>query len=122
MDRAVMLFDDSPREPETNTRMKSKAGPDPKPGGIRAWKLVAIFLILVGIPIAIWYFQRPLRGLRVMEDAQITHDGHRKWLGGTDGSRLYFNELAAITPIRSHSRAAVLPCSIQWGMPGLLIT
>ena len=84
--------------PPAKAQTNNNAGPDPKPRTVRAWRLAAVFLILVCIPAAIWYLDRPLPTLRITEDAQITHDGHRKWLGGTDGSRLYFNELAAITP------------------------
>ena len=84
--------------PPAETQTKNKADPGPKPRKVRAWKFAALFFILVCIPAAIWYLHRPLPRLRVTEDAQITHDGHRKWLGGTDGSRLYFNELATITP------------------------
>ena len=37
---------------------------------------------------AIWYLHRPLPPPRVTGYTQITHDGHRKWLAGIDGSRL----------------------------------
>jgi Tol biopolymer transport system component/DNA-binding winged helix-turn-helix (wHTH) protein len=80
--------------PET----KSAGLVDEVPRGQRRrlpWGGVALAVVVGTV---VWYLGRPLPRLRVTEDAQITHDGHRKWLGGTDGSRLYFNELAAITP------------------------
>ena len=42
---------------------------------------------------AIWYLHRPLPLLRVTGSVQITHDGHQKVLVGTDGTRLYFNQM-----------------------------
>ncbi|MGC1781635.1 MAG: winged helix-turn-helix domain-containing protein [Acidobacteriaceae bacterium] len=52
----------------------------------------AVFLVLAG---GFWYAMRPLPRLRVTGYKQITHDGHVKFLTGTDGTRLYFNRLNA---------------------------
>jgi len=51
--------------------------------------LAAGAILLTGV---IWYFQRPFASLRITAYSQITHDGSSKFLGGTDGSRLYFTE------------------------------
>src|SRR3984893_8256039 len=58
---------------------------------LRRWLLPGAALLVVGLATAIWYLRRPLPPLRVIEFTQITHDGRRKELAGTDGSRLYFN-------------------------------
>jgi Tol biopolymer transport system component/DNA-binding winged helix-turn-helix (wHTH) protein len=84
--------------PPANTRMGNEAGLDPKPGRIRAWRLLAVLLLFVGIPAAIWYLHRPLPPPRVKDYAQITRDGQGKWLIGTDGSRLYFNLAPTLDP------------------------
>lgn len=48
--------------------------------------VAAAGLLLVGI----WYLRWPLPAPQIIEYAQLTHDGQRKILGGTDGARLYF--------------------------------
>jgi Tol biopolymer transport system component/DNA-binding winged helix-turn-helix (wHTH) protein len=82
--------------PPVGTQSENKTVPDPKrrtpsPERIRAWKLLVVFLILVGIPTTAWYLHRPLPVPHVEDYLQITRDGHGKWLVGTDGSRLYYN-------------------------------
>ena len=48
--------------------------------------------------VAIWYLRRPLPPPRISRYTQITHDGHEKNLAGTDGSRLYFNQMSGAEP------------------------
>jgi Tol biopolymer transport system component/DNA-binding winged helix-turn-helix (wHTH) protein len=58
---------------------------------LQTWALSGAAILAVGLATAIWYLRRPLPPLRVTEYTQITHDGRRKELAGTDGSRLYLN-------------------------------
>ena len=59
---------------------------------VRRWLLPGVAVLVISLAAAIWYLRRPLPPLRVTGYTQITHDGHRKSLVGTDGSRLYFND------------------------------
>ena len=62
--------------------------------GRRLWAMIgAAALLLVSLAGVTWYLRRPLPPPRVTGYTQITHDGHRKSLAGTDGSRVYFNEM-----------------------------
>jgi Tol biopolymer transport system component len=54
------------------------------------WLPVAAALIL-GLISTFWYLSRPSPPPRITEFTQLTHDGSRKELVGTDGTRLYFN-------------------------------
>ena len=56
------------------------------------WLLPSAAVLFAAIGSAVWYLYRPLS---VSKYVQITHDGHRKILVGTDGTRLYFNQLIA---------------------------
>jgi Tol biopolymer transport system component/DNA-binding winged helix-turn-helix (wHTH) protein len=51
--------------------------------------------LALSIVFTIWYLRRPLPPLRVTSYTQLTHDGHRKSLAGTDGSRLFFTDIAS---------------------------
>jgi Tol biopolymer transport system component/DNA-binding winged helix-turn-helix (wHTH) protein len=66
-------------------------------GGLRAsrhrWPLAAT--ITAGILASFaWYLHRPLPPPSITGYSQITHDGHQKVLVGTDGARLYFNQMS----------------------------
>jgi serine/threonine protein kinase/Tol biopolymer transport system component len=52
--------------------------------------LAATIIVAAIVVPALWYLQRPLPPLRVLDFVQITHDGRTKLLSGTDGNRLYF--------------------------------
>jgi DNA-binding winged helix-turn-helix (wHTH) protein/Tol biopolymer transport system component len=80
--------------PETRIIYPAERVPKTNPN----WLLWGGALLAAVFGALVWYLHRPLPGPRVTDYKQITHDGRRKWLGGTDGSRLYFNELVAITP------------------------
>ena len=43
---------------------------------------------------AIWYLRRPLPPPHISAYTQITHDGHDKSPGGTDGGRIYFAQVS----------------------------
>ena len=61
----------------------------------RRWWLLAAAVLTVCLVSTIWYLHRPLPPPRISRYTQITHDGHRKWLAGVDGSRLYFKRIYA---------------------------
>ena len=58
---------------------------------LATWSLSTAAVLAVAIAAGIWYLHRPLPQLRISGYSQITHDGRKKDLVGTDGSRLYFN-------------------------------
>jgi Tol biopolymer transport system component/DNA-binding winged helix-turn-helix (wHTH) protein len=59
---------------------------------LSGWALSGGVVLIVCLTAAIWYSRRPLAQLQVTGYTQITHDGHEKYLVGTDGNRLYFNQ------------------------------
>ncbi len=78
----------------TATNAVTKPG---RPG----WKRLAVAaggLGLVVVAALIYLQSRPLPPPQVSGYVQVTHDGNRKDLVGTDGARLYFNERAAAGP------------------------
>jgi Tol biopolymer transport system component len=56
---------------------------------------------------AVWYLHRPLPPPRIIGYTQITLDGHRKTLAGTDGSRLFFNDMGGEAAPGSIAEVAV---------------
>jgi serine/threonine protein kinase/Tol biopolymer transport system component len=60
-----------------------------------AWKVSAALtgtaMLVAG---GVWYLNRPLPPPRITAYTQITHDGLLKELVGTDGNRLYFNQVS----------------------------
>jgi Tol biopolymer transport system component/DNA-binding winged helix-turn-helix (wHTH) protein len=54
----------------------------------------AAVVVALGLAIAVWYLRLPLPLPRVTSYIQITHDGHKKGLAGTDGSRVYFYQVS----------------------------
>ena len=54
------------------------------------WVLTGSVAAAVLLSGGVWYLSRPLPPPRITEYKQITHDGHIRWVGGTDGSRIYF--------------------------------
>jgi DNA-binding winged helix-turn-helix (wHTH) protein len=73
----------------------------------RNWLLVGAAALVAGLAIAAWYIRRPLPPPRISDYVQITHDGHRRDLGGTDGNRLYFTQFSPrrVSSVRSTQRA-----------------
>ncbi len=54
-----------------------------------------LLLTAAGILLLVFYLARSRTPTHqaVLNYTQITHDGHAKWLGGTDGSRIYFTQV-----------------------------
>ena len=59
----------------------------------RSWLLAGAVILIVGLATAIWYLRRPLPPPRLTNPVQLTRDGRRKNVVGTDGNRLYLNLL-----------------------------
>jgi Tol biopolymer transport system component/DNA-binding winged helix-turn-helix (wHTH) protein len=60
---------------------------------LRVYRLAAA--VLAGILASfVWYLHRPLPPPRITGYTQITHDGRQKVLVGTDGTRLFFNQMS----------------------------
>jgi Tol biopolymer transport system component/DNA-binding winged helix-turn-helix (wHTH) protein len=71
------------------------------------WALAGSGASILCLAGAISYLHRPLPPLRVTGYTQITHDGHLKAPSGTDGSRLYFNEILGEAAIKSIAQVAI---------------
>jgi serine/threonine protein kinase/Tol biopolymer transport system component len=61
----------------------------------KSWVFACVGLGLLAIASLIYLQSRPLPPPKVSGYVPITHDGHRKGLVGTDGSRIFFNEYPA---------------------------
>jgi Tol biopolymer transport system component/predicted Ser/Thr protein kinase len=61
----------------------------------RKWMLFGAVVLVVVLAAAYWFLNRPLPAPRITAFTQLTHDGHEKWLVGTDGSRIYFTSIDA---------------------------
>ena len=61
------------------------------------WLAVSVAVLIVSVAAASWYLFRPLSTPRITDYTLITHDGKTKDLVGTDGSRLYFNQIQTLT-------------------------
>jgi Tol biopolymer transport system component len=61
---------------------------------LRTWALAGGATLAVVLAVALWYLRRPLPPPRITAYTQITHDGRAKYVGGTDGSRVYFTEFS----------------------------
>jgi DNA-binding winged helix-turn-helix (wHTH) protein/Tol biopolymer transport system component len=72
-----------------------------------AWALIGGSVIALCLAAAIWYLHRPLPPPRITGYTQITHDGRRKSLVGTDGTRLYFNQMSGSSVPESIAQVAI---------------
>jgi serine/threonine protein kinase len=63
------------------------------------WAFAGGGLGLLVIASLIYLESRPLPPPKVSGYVPVTHDGHRKGLAGTDGSRIFFNEYPASVPV-----------------------
>jgi len=63
----------------------------------RRWQAASVAVLIVCMAAASWYLFRPRSTPRITDYIPITHDGQAKNLVGTDGSRLYFNQVQTPT-------------------------
>jgi len=109
------VSEDASVEPEAVEGPKDLSGAGKKIGSRKrlwGWALAAGGALALCLAGAVWYLHRPLPPLKVRGYTQITHDGHRKSLAGTDGSRLYFT---ISSPWGTGSIAAIGGCFPGWG-------
>jgi Tol biopolymer transport system component/DNA-binding winged helix-turn-helix (wHTH) protein len=64
---------------------------------IGRWVLAAATALVVFLAAGYWYLSSPLPPPRITAYTQLTRDGLKKRLGGTDGSRLYFTQFSPQT-------------------------
>ncbi len=76
--------DESPEVPKEKRRSTS----------FLKWLLASAVVLVVGLSAAVWYLLHPLPPPHIAEHTKITHDGRKKFLVGTDGVRLYFNQVS----------------------------
>src|SRR4029077_15504946 len=79
---------------EETTSKSPEAG---RSNGLMRWLLPGATTFAAVLATGIWYLHRPLSPPRITGYTQITHDGRLKYLAGTDGSRLYFNQSSPIS-------------------------
>ena len=82
--------------------------------GWKTWTAAIGGLALLVIAVLIYLQSRPLPLPKVSGYVPVTHDGSPKFLIGTDGARLYFNEFSATTSIAqvASSGGEVAPVSV----------
>jgi DNA-binding winged helix-turn-helix (wHTH) protein/Tol biopolymer transport system component len=88
-----------------------------------AWLLSGAAVLAAGLASLAWYLLRPLPPPRISGYSQITHDGHRKYIAGTDGSRLYFNFMSPISTAQvaiSGGETAANPVAVPGFIPSFL--
>jgi Tol biopolymer transport system component/DNA-binding winged helix-turn-helix (wHTH) protein len=103
----VEVSEDAPGEPEAAGKPNGVSGVETKVGSRKAvwgWVLTGCVVLALCGTGAIWYLRRPLPPPHITEYTKITHDGRPKYLVGTDGNRLYFNQGP---PMHSTSMAQV---------------
>ncbi len=85
---------------ETPAELRQENAPDashdPQPrsasGRRKTLRIVgSAAIVLAGLAAAFWYARRPLPPPRVTEYVKLTHEGNIFNVGGTDGSRIYFD-------------------------------
>jgi DNA-binding winged helix-turn-helix (wHTH) protein/Tol biopolymer transport system component len=81
---------------EVSEEASGEAEPSPDPPRPRwrlpKWLIPSAAVLVAGLAATISYLRRPLPPPRITTYTQITHDGHEKLLGGTDGSRIYLTQ------------------------------
>jgi len=93
----VEMSEDVSGEPEATEEPKDMNGVGKKDGSRRwfwGWALAGGGLFTLCLAAAIWYLRRPLPPPHISAYTQITHDGHDKSPGGTDGGRIYFAQVS----------------------------
>jgi DNA-binding winged helix-turn-helix (wHTH) protein/Tol biopolymer transport system component len=98
----------APREPALLT-----AGTTSRRQRVAALALGGALIATTALALYFWLRLHGAAQLRISSYTQITHDGHTKFIGGTDGSRVYFTQdlLGGIAEI-SVSGGAVAPIPV----------
>ena len=89
-------YDPSRRYQSANELARALRSKEPQPlsfrGGRSSWWATGVAaLVLAGLTAALWFLHLPLPPPHITEYAPLTNDGHILSVGGTDGSRIYFN-------------------------------
>ena len=90
----VEVGEDSAVSNSPVTSVAGRATPQPLAKSRWMWALAAGAVAGILLAGGIWYLNRPLPSPTITAYTQITHDGRRKILAGTDGNRLYFTEIS----------------------------
>ena len=93
----VEVFEDTTTAPEAIKEPNGLSGVEKSVGNQKrpwSWVLTGGVALAVCLAATIWFLRRPLPPPRITGYTQITHDGHKKTLVGTDGTRLYFNQMS----------------------------
>lgn len=81
--------DDEMAMPQTQSADSPHSRSRPRKWTVLGFTAVIVTLLALGIR----YLRRPLPPLRITDNiVQITHDGHKKDIAGTDGIRVYFTQ------------------------------
>ena len=99
LDRVIkkcLEYDPSRRYQSANELARALRSREPRPlpfGGPRSsrWITAITAAVLTGLTVTLWYLHLPLPPPHISEYVPLTHDGHILSVGGTDGSRIYFN-------------------------------
>jgi DNA-binding winged helix-turn-helix (wHTH) protein len=94
-----------PLLPQVDPLPKSETSKDGRRKGFRRWLLPGAAVLAGVVASLVWYLLRPLPPPRISEYVRLTRDGLPKMLAGTDGNRLYLNQIVPRTLSRVRLRA-----------------
>ena len=94
-DDVALLHRPITRVTADDTTSENAPGKDSKTR--RLW-LLGTFIFFAGLFFAIWWVHRPLLQPLITDTVQITHNGHADTLAGSDGTKLYFNQILPSSP------------------------
>src|SRR5205823_2023915 len=83
--------------PQVDPVSKRETSKDVTRKRLRRWLLPGAAVLAGVVASLFWYLLRPLPPPRISEYVRLTHDGLPKLLAGTDGNRLYLNQLVPRT-------------------------
>jgi Tol biopolymer transport system component/DNA-binding winged helix-turn-helix (wHTH) protein len=86
-----------PLLPQVDPLPKSETSKDGRRKRFRRWLLPGAAVLAVVVASLVWYLLRPLPPPRISEYVRLTRDGLPKMLAGTDGNRLYLNQIVPRT-------------------------
>jgi DNA-binding winged helix-turn-helix (wHTH) protein len=79
--------------------------------------LLAASILAAGFATAVWYLHLPLPPPRISHYFQITHDGYDKMPVGTDGSRVYYNQVSPLSILQVATSGGMI-APTQVSVPG----